>query len=386
MRDLINLLESILSKADVEKVLRKNGYEHFKESGSKLTVLVQIPDGKKKDEFRSAILMEILGILKHVLPKYKPMYSDDARLSSLGGIVFGNSNIKVLVKDLGKQGDQSAGVANEIELASILQSVIDKYGSANITFEDPRGKTLKIKNCVDVEVAGRSTANRKKADVVLKSSKNKLPVSIKKINADMWESADNMFGARAREILNKLIKDKVIKLEKIKMRGDIPVYKLSKEIVMEPTEEEAMNAIFGSDINPEGGIVIQTFKPEHFKQDENDVQVDAHAVIKNKEDIPESHAMLWLLRNDSDRNSASLGIAGIRPLGVTATRGLGKKGDKDVIMVDVDGNVVKGFKKDKEEPKEPSLSKASKSIIEPKRKKKKPIPVEPNVGRAKRKR
>jgi hypothetical protein len=35
-----------------------------------------------------------------------------------------------------------------------------------------------------------------------------------------------------------------------------------------------------------------------------------------------------------------LGIAGIRPLGVTLTRGIGKKGTKDVILVDVEGNVV----------------------------------------------
>ena len=35
-----------------------------------------------------------------------------------------------------------------------------------------------------------------------------------------------------------------------------------------------------------------------------------------------------------------LGIAGIRPLGVTLTRGIGKKGTKDVVLVDVNGNVV----------------------------------------------
>jgi hypothetical protein len=122
---------------------------------------------------------------------------------------------------------------------------------------------------------------------------------------------------------------------------------------MEPTEEEAMQTIFGSDINPEGGIVIQTFKPEHFRQNENKVDVDAYAVIVEADDIPESHVMQWLLRNDSSRNSATLGIPGIRPLGVTLQRGLGKKGEKDVIYVDSEGNVLKGKAKEKgkEEPK-----------------------------------
>jgi hypothetical protein len=110
---------------------------------------------------------------------------------------------------------------------------------------------------------------------------------------------------------------------------------------MEPTPEEALNAIFGNDLNPKGGVVIQTFKPEHFVQHENTVNVNAHAVIANPQDIPESHLMVWLIRNDSTRNGGSLGIAGLRPLGVTLTRGIGKKGNKDVILVDVNGNVVK---------------------------------------------
>ena len=161
----------------------------------------------------------------------------------------------------------------------------------------------------------------------------------------MWESADNLFGQRARNILDGLVKDGHVKLNKIGERklktGIVPVYELSKEIVMEPTEEEALNAIFGSDLNPKGGIVIQTFKPEHFTQDGATVTVDAHAVITSAADIPESHLMVWLLRNDSTRNGGSLGVAGIRPLGVTLTRGIGKKGTKDVILVDQHGNVVK---------------------------------------------
>jgi hypothetical protein len=40
------------------------------------------------------------------------------------------------------------------------------------------------------------------------------------------------------------------------------------------------------------------------------------------------------------RNGGSLGVAGIRPLGVTLTRGIGKKGTKDVVLVDQHGNVI----------------------------------------------
>lgn len=337
--------EKPVTKQEVQQELKKAGYEDFKINGNKINVLVQIPAGRKKNEFRSAILDEILNVLQSSIPQYDPKYVNDPGLSSLGGIVFDNSPVTVVVKDTGKQGEQSAGVANELELASIIESVVEAYGSANITFVDPRGKKMTIKNCNRVEVAGRDTADRKKADVVLASDKSSLPISIKKLDADMWESADNLFGERARKILDQLVDDGIVELKKIGTRklktGPTDVFELSKEIVMEPTEEEALNAIFGNDLNPEGGVVIQTFKPEHFKQDKNNVTVNAHAVITNAGEIPESHLMVWLLRNDSTRNGGSLGIAGIRPLGVTLTRGIGKKGNKDVILVDQYGNVVK---------------------------------------------
>ena len=350
MRDLINLIEN-LSKPDIEAVLKKAGYGDLKVSGNKIGVLVQIPDGEKKELFRAQILKQILALMQKNFPESDPTLSMDARLSSIGGIEFADNPIKILVKDLGNQGEQSAGVANEIEMASLLQSVIGRYGSVNVTFVDPRGKTLTINDCTAVDVAGRDTGGRKKADVVLQSPERNLPISIKKLNAEAWESADNLFGKKARGIIDKLVKDKQVKLNKLeKTRDGAPVFALSKEIVIEPTEEETMSAIFGSDLNPRGGIIIQTFKPEHFVQTGQDVTIEAHAVIASKADIPESHLMVWLLRNDPGRNSTALGIPGIRVMGATLTRGIGKKGTKDVILVDKNGNVVERSQPGEVEP------------------------------------
>lgn len=335
---LLELLNEAVSNPDIENALKAIGFDDLKQKGNKLTVLVEIPAGAKKNAYRVDALKKILASLQK---KFPARYSNDATLSSLGGIIFDDSPLQIVIKDKGKQGDKSAGVANEVELATLLTDVISEYGTANVTFIDSRGVKLNLDDVNKVHVAGRDTANRKKADVVLYSESGELPISIKKVDADMWESADSMFGARAREILDKLVKDGIVTLNKIKERGGIPVYALSKEIVMEPTEEEAMKAIFGSDINPKGGVVIQTFDKSHFKQDKNNITVDSHYVITSKADIPESHLMVWLLRNDSDRNSKSMGIAGIRPLGVTLTRGIGRTGTKDVVLVDVNGNVIK---------------------------------------------
>jgi hypothetical protein len=50
--------------------------------------------------------------------------------------------------------------------------------------------------------------------------------------------------------------------------------------------------------------------------------------------------MVWLIRNDPSRNSTTLGIPGIRIMAVTLTRGIGKTGKKNPILVDQYGNVV----------------------------------------------
>lgn len=364
---------ALLDKPTVVAALAKNGYEEIKDKASnKIEVLVQIPDGEKKDDFRETVLNDILALLQKDLAQYNPVYSPNPKLSSLGGIIFSGSPVSIVIKDSGGQGEKSAGVANELEMASIIQSVVEKYGSANITFKDPRGKKMSIKNCTSVDVAGRDTANRKKADVVLRSEKGALPVSIKKVNADMWESADSLFGEKAKEIIKKLVKQGAVKLIKIsetpdKKTGKVtPVYKLNKEIVVEPTPEEGLSAIFGSDLNPKGGVVIQTFKPQHFVQEENNVTIDCHAVITSKEDIPESHLMVWLIRNDSTRNNP---LPGLRTLGVTLARGIGKKGDKDVVLVDVNGNVTSNPQaKAKAEKKEkPELEPGSEEATRTKR-------------------
>lgn len=326
----------VVSKDIVSAILQQSGYEDLKIKGNQVIALVQTPD-KDKNQGRINVLNDILRIFQ--TGKNKQLNASigrDSKISSIGYVQFEGSPVKVLVKDVGKQGDKSAGVANEIELASMLQSVVEKYGTANVKFVDSRGKELSLNDVTSVEVAGRSTAGRKKADVVLKSSSGHLPISIKKLDAETWESADSMFGEKAKNIIQHLKSNGYVKLIPIK-EDKRTYYKLSKEIVIEPTEEEAMNAIFGSDINPAGGVVIQTFEPKHYQQIDNNIVVSCQAVIKTKEDIPQSHMMVWLVRNDSSRNNP---LPGLRVLGVVLTRALGRNLSKDVIMVDKDGKVL----------------------------------------------
>jgi hypothetical protein len=331
-----------ITKAHIEASLRQLGYEDLKPNGNKINALVQIPAGQKKTEFRVAMLNEILAGLQKIYGN-RVQFSNDPGLSSLGGVVFDASPVSVVVKDVGKQEEKSAGVGNELEIASTIQSIIDEFGNANVTFVDQRGKKMSIKNATNVIVSGKDTAGRKKADIVLQSARGSLPISIKEVSADYWESSDTAFGDRAREIIAKLQKEGKIKLTQIAERSNkrtgekIPVWKLNKEIVMEPTVQEAMEAIFGSDLNPKGGIVIQDFGPEHYTQSGNNLTVACKAVIANKEDIPESHMMVWQIRNDKTRTNP---IPGLRSFAAVLTRGIGKRGTKDVVLVNQFGNVI----------------------------------------------
>lgn len=336
-----------INKQTVQNILTQAGYEQVKITGNRVYVMVQIPDGQLKTKYRQLVLNNILQMFQKKFPKENLKSIVIPEISSAGVIVFDNSPIIIAVKDLGKQADNSAGVGNELELASMMQSMIQKYKSINATFIDSRGKSISIQGATTVDASGRNpgrqnTGGIKKADVVLSSSTQRLPISIKELSAASWESAEGSFGAKARVIIDNLVKQGAIRLDKLQDDLGRDYYQLNKDIVVEPTEEEAMKAIFGTDINPEGGIVIQDFKPHHFKQEGNNVTIECYTVIKTKADIPESHLMVWRIGNSKTRPGKAIGYRGLRPQALTLVRALGMKGTKDVVLVDKNGNVLRG--------------------------------------------
>jgi hypothetical protein len=346
MRDLINLLEALeatdLNFNDIDTILKNTFGFITKKKGNTIVIMADLPD-KRQKEFRIE-MMQTLAVHLTKLLKMKVIYNPtQTSISTIGYVEIVGNPVKILVKDATKQGVNRAGVANEHQLATLIQQEIDQRGSVTITFVDPAGKNLIAKNITAVKTSGSDTKGGKKADVVLYGKNIEIPISIKQLNADVWESADSLFGKRAREILLKLRKEKLVKVTEVgkrDVRGElVPVYKLDKEIVVEPTPEDAMRAIFGSDLNPKGGIIIQDFQPHHFKQLDNKITVDCYAVIKNKEDIPESHVMYFLIKNFPGR--AALGFYGIGTQAVTMTRAFGKKLTKNPIFVDQFGNPIK---------------------------------------------
>ena len=373
MRELINILEALkaddLNFNDINTILVNTFGFITQKKGNNIVVMADLPD-KRQKEFRIE-MMQTLAVQLTKLLKMKVVYNPtQTSISTIGYVEIVGNPVKILVKDATKQGVNRAGVANEHQLATLIQQEIDQRGSVTVTFVDPTGKNLIAKNITAVKTSGTDTKGGKKADVVLYGKDIEIPISIKKLNADVWESADSLFGKRAREILLKLRKEKLVKVTEVgqrDVRGElVPVYKLDKEIVVEPTPEDAMRAIFGSDLNPKGGIIIQDFQPHHFKQLDNKITVDCYAVIKSKKDIPESHVMYFLIKNFPGR--AALGFYGIGTQAVTMTRAFGKSLTKNPIFVDQFGNLIKSpAKQDQDqsdlelEPKKKSKPRAKRS-------------------------
>jgi hypothetical protein len=349
MRNLINIIEAALApKADlptspkmIAPMLQKGKFGVVTIKGNSVVVHVEIPPGEKVKEYRVAVLQKIAAQLTKIgIPaEYSPIQAGG---STIGHTFIQDSPTIILVKDAKNQGVNRAGVKNEHELVRLIKEQINTYGSANVTFQDANGRTLTIEGVTNVDATGTDVKDRKKADVLLKNNLKNVPVSIKQVNAEMWESADTLFGKRARVILDKLVADGIVELlpgEGRKTRtGIVPTYKLSKEIVVEPTEQDAQAAVFGSDINPEGGIIIQDFLPNHFVQKDNNITIECYAVIKNKDDIPESHLMYFLIKNFPGR--AALGYYGIGTQAVTMTRAFGPKLTKSPVFVNQNGDPI----------------------------------------------
>ena len=187
----------------------------------------------------------------------------------------------------------------------------------DITFIGDNGKSITAKGVTKADSAGTDTAGRKKSDVNLIARNKVVPISLKKGNAEYWESADTLWGHKADQVIDKLVAAKKItlsKIGKIRKTDGAEFVKLSPEVAVQASPEESISVVFGSDILGQGGVVKQTFDDEHYKLDGNQLTVTADMVITSPDDIPEENRVYWLIRNDSSRTRPKHKYPGLRVL------------------------------------------------------------------------
>lgn len=285
------------------------GYPDLKKiSGNKIAVLTT--------ENRVDVLKSISKAIKGSVYDKTPSSE-----SSVGRVKIGTFSI--LAKPAGKQGAASAGVGNEQFLVDTVNKMLKKLGAANVIFNSS-GKTFKINNCVKVESVGGDTAGRKKADVMFFTKGGKrVPVSIKKDDAETWESADSYFSIEAKRII-----DKAIKAKKTKLVKQDSYYTIEPNIAVTATRKEKMDVVFGSDLGDGGAIVTKTFSKDDFSMKGESIAVDVSNIITDLSDVKGDKDVLFLIRNDKTRKSIPQ-YPGIRILAAYK-----KRINKNVVIVE----------------------------------------------------
>jgi hypothetical protein len=231
--------------------------------------------------------------------------------SSIGLIRF--KSFSITVKPASRQGTASAGVENEVMLVNFINSAT-KNGPMNVIFKG-KNKTFEVVGCVKATSVGSDTSGRKKADVILWDKKQKqYPISIKKDNAEVWESADSYFSQEATRIIEKAVKNGTTKLEYYDT-----YFKIEPNIAVQATQQEKRDVVFGTDIEGKGCIVTKTFRTDSFKQIEDTIVIDCSHIITNISDVVGDKDVMFLIRNDKTRKSIKA-YPGIRVLAAYAKR------------------------------------------------------------------
>ena len=276
--------------------------DYRKDSGQKVSVYVPRNERKKT-----------IQTLLQRLPD--ATYDPNAPGSSLGLIAYKGG--KIQIRPAGGAGTQSAGLANEQQLVDAINRFVGEVGPLDITFIGDNGKSITAKGVTKADSAGTDTAGRKKSDVNLIAQNKVVPISLKKGNAEYWESADTLWGHKADQVIDKLVAAEKItlsKIGKIRKTDGAEFVKLSPEVAVQASPEESISVVFGSDILGQGGVVKQTFDDEHYKLEGNQLTVTADMVITSPNDIPEANRVYWLIRNDSSRTRPKHKYPGLRVL------------------------------------------------------------------------
>lgn len=300
-----------LTKVELITTLKKNGFHELKEiSSTKFAVLVATTS------IRVPSLERIQSVFKK---KYSVVFDKSTNLSSIGHLIIDGKYL-ITAKPKNRQGTASAGVDNEVMMVQEIKNAIKDSDDKNITVIFKHGgTTFKLTNVTEAIRAGADTAGRKKSDVNIVSKGKMIPISLKKDNAENWESADSYWGQIARQYV-----DAAVEKEDVVLEQEGKIYKINPNLAVKSTKEEKTNVVFGSDILPgKGAVIKKTFSKEDFKFNgkKNELTITVSEIIRTLSDIEGSPSDVWfLIRNDRTRLGSPIGYPGLRVLAVYASR------------------------------------------------------------------
>lgn len=292
--------------SEIELKLRKLGYTNFKNKTSNRIAIVIDGD-------RSAVLRKVAEIFKDQGAIYNPNYQTPVvngkggnQISSLGVVNIGNKI--VFTRPLSKQGNKYAGVSSEFSFVNGINKYLDTgYGvfhTITVVFKGP-GRTIVVDKVLIAEYVGSNTSDGKKSDVnLIRLGAPTFKVSLKKSNAQIWESARSSYGFKASSIIDSLEKSGDIKL--IRTGTQVEFGPGITGVAIPTSDSEKTDFIFGSDILGNGAVVTQTFLGDNnFIWDEKNLILtvnclklyDSLSQVKNSSEDP-----YILIRSGKDRS------------------------------------------------------------------------------------
>lgn len=258
---------------------------------------------------------EVLEKISNSFEEYNTVYDPNKGSSSVGAVIIDEKFI-IKAKPVSKQGRKSAGIENEDVFIKNIK-FYTRNGPINVKISDG-SKTKNYMDVIDIEDVSRNVRNRTKADVnLILQNGEKIPISIKKDNAEMWESADTYFAETAKKIIDKLVESGEVSIEKI---GLINI--LKPNIAITSTEKEKKDVVFGNDILNNGFVAIKSFDSSDFNLNQKNkiLEINVSKIIDNLDDVKGKHDVYFLIRHDSTRNVKNLNYRGLRVVAVSPKR------------------------------------------------------------------
>ena len=282
-------LEILKSKLDLpdDKYLRKSGVEYR----------VLVPRNQRSEYITK---MDAIDGFE---------YDGSMSGSSIGGVRY--KGARFLIKPEGLQGRNAPGLDNEDILVNNIKKYLDE-GAENVIFKG-ENKDYVCKDVVDVRDVGLDVAGGKKADIIIDGENETYPISVKKLNAGFWESADRRYKSVLMNLLDKINDGEVpplglrpyLDVQGNEKKGIFVMYdtntdkKISGVIVTDLPDKEENSIIFGSD---NAVVIYGTYTDNSFKLVGKDLIVTVGKILTDMGDVEEYNLEPVLnIRHDSTR-------------------------------------------------------------------------------------
>lgn len=286
----------------IELKLRKLGYTSLKHiSGTRTAILTDKP--------RIPLLEQVAQQFQEEGAQYIPNFTtkSGSLISSSGVVQIGK--ILILAKPASRQGGGSAGLDNEDRLVREIQKYLaEGWASITVNFS-AGGKNIPVRGVTGVQSVGSDTANRKKSDVNLITQSGAFPISIKKTNAEYWESADRIWGQKAKVALDFLVQQGDIEL--IQSGGIYTFGNNVTGVAIPANDAERQDFVFGGDLLGRGIVVKQTFSNSTFWWDEETgiLNVTCNKIFQTISDVKNGNEDVYLfIRKDRTRKNPYPGM------------------------------------------------------------------------------